>query len=69
MAGCIAVQTRRGRLHQPYCRESELVGEGKGRIRFFPDGSSTGGRIDLELLGDRAAVNVRWSNGLVTVER
>lgn len=48
--------------------KSELVGEGGGRIRFFPDGSSTGGRIDLELLGERAAINVRWSNGLVTVE-
>lgn len=49
--------------------KSELVGQDKGRIRFFPNGSSTGGRIGLELLGERAAVNVRWSNGSVTVER
>jgi general secretion pathway protein H len=48
---------------------SELVSQDKGRIRFFPNGSSTGGRIDLELLGEHAAVNVRWSNGSVTVER
>jgi general secretion pathway protein H len=48
---------------------SELVDESRGRIRFFPDGSSTGGRIDLEFLGERTAVNVGWRNGMVTVER
>lgn len=54
---------------QLFTAESERVGESKGGIRFFPDGSSTGGRIDLELLGDRGAVKVWWSNGRVTVER
>lgn len=49
--------------------KSELIGESTGGIRFFPDGSSTGGRIELELLGDRAAVNVRWSTGAVMLER
>jgi general secretion pathway protein H len=49
--------------------KSELIGESTGGIRFFPDGSSTGGRIELELLGDRAAVNVWWSTGAVTLER
>jgi general secretion pathway protein H len=48
--------------------KSELIGESTGGIRFFPDGSSTGGRIELRLLGDRAAVNVRWSTGAVTLE-
>ena len=48
---------------------SELVGGSRGGIRFFPDGSSTGGRIELKLLGDRAAINVQWSTGAVTVER
>ena len=28
--------------------QSELSGKGQGSIRFFPDGSSTGGRITLE---------------------
>jgi general secretion pathway protein H len=54
---------------QLFTAKSELVGESRGGIRFFPDGSSTGGRIELELLGDRAAINVQWSNGVVTVER
>jgi hypothetical protein len=49
--------------------KSELIGESTGGIRFFPDGSSTGGRIELRLLGNRAAVNVRWSTGAVTLER
>lgn len=49
--------------------KSELMGGSTGGIRFFPDGSSTGGRIELELLGDRAAVNIRWSTGAVTLER
>jgi general secretion pathway protein H len=49
--------------------KSELIGESTGGIRFFPDGSSTGGRIELELLGDRAAINIRWSTGAVTLER
>jgi general secretion pathway protein H len=49
--------------------KSELIGESTGGIRFFPDGSSTGGRIELGLLDDRVAVNVRWSSGAVTLER
>jgi general secretion pathway protein H len=51
-----------------YTARSELAGHRSGRIRFFPDGSSTGGRIDLELHGGRAAVKVDWSTGLVTVD-
>src|ERR1700754_429354 len=38
-----------------------------GRIRFFPDGSSTGGRITLKR-GDREwHVNVGWLTGAVSV--
>lgn len=52
-----------------FTAKSEVVAEGKSRIRLFPNGSSTGGRIELGLLGDRAAVNVRWSTGAVALER
>jgi general secretion pathway protein H len=48
--------------------KSELAGESRGAIRFFADGSSTGGRIELELLGERASINVQWATGAVTVE-
>jgi len=47
---------------------SELAGPTSGRIRFFPDGSSTGGHIDLELYGSRAIVTVDWSTGVARVE-
>lgn len=52
-----------------YTARSELIDESKGRIRFFSDGSSTGGQIDLEVAGGSAAVRVHWANGRVTVER
>jgi general secretion pathway protein H len=35
-------------------------------IRFFPDGSSTGGRIELRLHERRAVVAVDWLSGRVT---
>jgi len=46
---------------------SELLSESIGQIRFFPDGSSTGGRIGLSLAGRQAEVTVDWLTGLVSV--
>jgi general secretion pathway protein H len=46
---------------------SELLSESIGQIRFFPDGSSTGGRIGLSLAGRKAEVTVDWLTGLVAV--
>jgi general secretion pathway protein H len=46
---------------------SELLSESIGQIRFFPDGSSTGGRIGLSLDGRHAEVTVDWLTGLVSV--
>lgn len=46
---------------------SELLSEGIGQIRFFPDGSSTGGRIGLTLDGRHAEISVDWLTGLVAV--
>jgi hypothetical protein len=51
-----------------FTARSERTGPRSAHIRFFADGSSTGGRIDLELYGSRATVRVDWSTGLVTVE-
>jgi general secretion pathway protein H len=47
---------------------SELMSEAIGQIRFFPDGSATGGRIGLTLDGRRAEVAVDWLTGLISVE-
>ncbi|SEN40464.1 general secretion pathway protein H [Luteibacter sp. UNCMF331Sha3.1] len=38
-----------------------------GRIRFFPDGSSTGGRITLKRGAREWHVNVGWLTGAVSV--
>jgi general secretion pathway protein H len=46
---------------------SELLSESIGQIRFFPDGSSTGGRIGLTLDGRHAEITVDWLTGLVSV--
>lgn len=44
---------------------SEIVGEGQGYIRFYPDGSSTGGRVTLTAGGNRRIVDVNWLTGHV----
>ncbi|MGP1666856.1 MAG: GspH/FimT family protein, partial [Rhodanobacter sp.] len=38
-----------------------------GRIRFFPDGSSTGGRITLQRGQRQWHINVSWLTGAVSV--
>lgn len=47
---------------------SQLLGEGVGQIRFFPDGSSTGGLIRLMQGNARAEVRSDWLTGLVTLD-
>ena len=39
-----------------------------GRIRFFPDGTSTGGGIDISAGNDRNQVLVDWLSGRVSIE-
>ena len=43
----------------------ELSGNVSGRLRFFPDGSSTGGRIVLVNDGDRREIEVDWLTGKI----
>ncbi len=45
----------------------EWIGESTGQIRFFPDGSSTGGRILLAMDHCRSVIEVDWLTGLVSV--
>jgi general secretion pathway protein H len=47
---------------------AELQGESGGQIRYFPDGSSTGGRISLAREGWQADVRSDWLTGLVSVD-
>ena len=49
--------------------QSEILDEGVGRIRFFPDGASTGGQITLERDGATYHVQVEWLGGHVSIDR
>lgn len=46
---------------------SLLVDDARGGIDFFPDGSSTGGRVALSAEGHRLHVDVDWLTGRIRV--
>jgi len=48
--------------------QSELTGRGQGSIRFFPDGSSTGGRITLERNTTKWQIDINWLTGQIELE-
>lgn len=51
-----------------YTAQSEIVDEQRGAIRFYPDGSSTGGRVTLQGAGaSQLLVDVDWLTGRVTI--
>ena len=45
----------------------ETLGDGVGRIRFFPDGAATGGAVVLRAEGRAKEVRVDWFDGGVTI--
>ena len=46
---------------------SEQISDHKGRIRFFPDGSSTGGQVKLGWASNEFLVDVNWLTGRVRI--
>jgi len=48
---------------------SEITSEDVAGIRFFPDGGSTGGHIELIVNGREYRVNVAWLTGATSLER
>ena len=48
--------------------DNEVTGRNSGRIRFFPDGASTGGHISVFVGNDEWRINVDWLTGAVTRE-
>ncbi len=50
-----------------FTARSEQQDDQRGAIRFFPDGSSTGGRITLSIDRARYLVNVDWLTGRISV--
>jgi general secretion pathway protein H len=51
-----------------YTAQSEVVNEKRGSIRFYPDGSSTGGRVTVSSGERKYLVDVDWLTGRVTIE-
>lgn len=47
---------------------SELIDEQRGTIRFFPDGSSTGGRLVLAHGGHGYQIGVTWLTGRIELD-
>lgn len=45
--------------------ESEMQGEGVGAVRFFPDGTSTGGRVVVARGDSGYQVGVHWLTGRI----
>lgn len=51
-----------------YTAQSEIVDEKRGAIRFYPDGSSTGGRVTLASGERTLLVDVDWLTGRVRIK-
>lgn len=50
-----------------YTAQTEVTSEKKGAIRFYPDGSSTGGRITVSSGERKFLVDVDWLTGRVSI--
>jgi general secretion pathway protein H len=50
-----------------YTSEEEALSDGVGAIRFYPDGSSTGGGVAISLGHERIQVLVDWLTGGVSI--
>lgn len=48
--------------------ESEVSSQNEAGIRFFPDGSSTGGKVELSYKTQDYQINVEWISGRVTLQ-
>jgi len=45
--------------------DSEYISENTAGIRFFPDGSSSGGRVDFFLARQHHTIEIDWLTGFV----
>jgi general secretion pathway protein H len=50
-----------------YTAQSEVASERRGAIRFYPDGSSTGGRVTVSVGKRKYLVDVDWLTGRVSI--
>jgi len=47
--------------------EALVAEQGRGGVDFFPDGSSTGGRVTLSMEGQSVRVDIAWLTGRIRV--
>lgn len=66
--GKVALPASRSVVIRLYTAQSELIDSRRGNIRFFPDGSSTGGHVALVEGQIEYRVNVDWLTGRVSLE-
>jgi general secretion pathway protein H len=50
-----------------YTAQQEVTSERRGSIRFYPDGSSTGGRVTVAMGERKYLVDVDWLTGRVSI--
>jgi general secretion pathway protein H len=50
-----------------FTAQSEILSDTRGGIRFYPDGSSTGGRITVKAGERQYLVDVDWLTGRVSI--
>jgi general secretion pathway protein H len=62
-----ARQLPRGIDLKLFTAQSEVTSERRGSIRFYPDGSSTGGRITVSSGERKFLVDVDWLTGRVSI--
>lgn len=51
-----------------FTAQAEIVDDRRGSIRFYPDGSSTGGRVTLGSGERKLLVDVDWLTGRVSIK-
>jgi general secretion pathway protein H len=51
-----------------YTAQTEVTSERRGAIRFYPDGSSTGGRITVSSGERKYLIDVDWLTGRVSID-
>ncbi len=52
-----------------YTADSEIIDDSRAGIRFFSDGSSTGGRVTLLYKGREWRINVNWLTGEIRLHK
>jgi len=48
--------------------QNQLLGQNRGSIRFFADGSSTGGRVSLQRDDNVWKIDINWLTGQIDLE-